>query len=288
MTAFVMHLGKTGKCKVEETPKGFFMTLLEKDPNERLRDGIKEKKKKAEEAEEVRHAKALSRQVVRAQRESGFVAEDGGGGSAGGTEIDRGAMAGPLGFDLKSRSLSAPSPSSASQVGSGNVLLSAEGDGGPGGRNDGGKIRKKSALDEIMEEQEAAKRRRTVKVAPSAPPRWARSGIIVKIMAKALKSEGFYKEKAEVAGVETDEGGRHVAQLRHLKTGAVLKVDQAQLETVIPKEGGRVVVLRGKHEGRGGTLVGVSAKRYQAEVEMGGPGGARSWFEYDDISKAAK
>ena len=288
LTAFVMHLGKTGKCKVEETPKGFFMTLLEKDPNERLRDGIKEKKKKAEEAEEVRHAKALSRQVSRAQRESGFVAEEGGGGSAGGTEIDRGAMAGPLGFDLKSRSLSAPSPSSASQAGSGNVLLSAEGDGGPGGRNDGGKIRKKSALDEIMEEQEAAKRRRTVKVAPSAPPRWARSGIIVKIMAKALKSEGFYKEKAEVAGVETDEGGRHVAQLRHLKTGAVLKVDQAQLETVIPKEGGRVVVLRGKHEGSGGTLVGVSAKRYQAEVEMGGPGGARSWFEYDDISKAAK
>ena len=30
LTSFVMYLGKTGKCKVDETPKGFFLTLLAK------------------------------------------------------------------------------------------------------------------------------------------------------------------------------------------------------------------------------------------------------------------
>ncbi len=32
LTGFVLYLGKTGKCKVEETPKGWYLQYIERDP----------------------------------------------------------------------------------------------------------------------------------------------------------------------------------------------------------------------------------------------------------------
>lgn len=34
ITEFVKHLGRTGKCKVEETPKGWFITYIDRDSEE--------------------------------------------------------------------------------------------------------------------------------------------------------------------------------------------------------------------------------------------------------------
>ena len=34
LTEFVKYLGREGKCKVEETPKGWYITLIHKDPAE--------------------------------------------------------------------------------------------------------------------------------------------------------------------------------------------------------------------------------------------------------------
>lgn len=34
LTEFVKHLGRTGQCKVEETPKGWFITLIQRDEME--------------------------------------------------------------------------------------------------------------------------------------------------------------------------------------------------------------------------------------------------------------
>jgi hypothetical protein len=34
LTEFVKHLGRTGQCKVEETPKGWFITLIHRDEME--------------------------------------------------------------------------------------------------------------------------------------------------------------------------------------------------------------------------------------------------------------
>ena len=32
LTEFVKHLGKEGKCRVDETPKGWFISLIQADP----------------------------------------------------------------------------------------------------------------------------------------------------------------------------------------------------------------------------------------------------------------
>lgn len=34
LTEFVKYLGREGKCTVEETPKGWFIKLIQKDPKE--------------------------------------------------------------------------------------------------------------------------------------------------------------------------------------------------------------------------------------------------------------
>ncbi len=34
LTEFVKYLGRTGQCKVEETPKGWFITLIHRDEME--------------------------------------------------------------------------------------------------------------------------------------------------------------------------------------------------------------------------------------------------------------
>ena len=38
LTGFVMHLGKSGKCKVEESPKGWYISYLETDPEQLAKD----------------------------------------------------------------------------------------------------------------------------------------------------------------------------------------------------------------------------------------------------------
>ena len=297
LTAFVTYLGRSGKCKVEESDEGFFLTLIQKDPEEEMRDKMREQRKKAEEADEIRHAKALKAQVARAKKLAGGGApgeNDSAACAPQPRDIRREAMSGPLGFGIRqSLAASAPAAAATTKVAS---LFAEEAGGVPEGGNQaaGRAGGKRSTLDEIMEEQEAAKRRReattatttTTKALPKTRPPWILPGIVVKILSKELKSAGFYKEKAAVLSVVT-QGGRHLGELEHLKSGAILRVDQDQLETVIPKEGGRVRVLQsGELRGRIGTLVRVDVKKYKAEVEVSG--GARAWLEYDDISKSSK
>ena len=57
---------------------------------------------------------------------------------------------------------------------------------------------------------------------------WLTKGIIVKIMAKALKDAGYYKAKGEVIRVIDV----YVAEVEVLDTGDVVRVDQSELETV--------------------------------------------------------
>lgn len=52
LTEFVKYLGKTGKCKVDETPKGWFIQLIQKDPFEEMKQNSKRKREALLKAEE--------------------------------------------------------------------------------------------------------------------------------------------------------------------------------------------------------------------------------------------
>ncbi len=79
---------------------------------------------------------------------------------------------------------------------------------------------------------------------------------------------------------------RYVGELAMLDGGDVVRVDQAELETVIPSVGGRVQVVNGPYRGAKGTLADIDTGRYQARVKLA-KGGEELWMDYEDICKLA-
>lgn len=114
---------------------------------------------------------------------------------------------------------------------------------------------------------------------------WLQPGIIIKVMSPQLKEHGYYKQKGLVARVID----QYLGEVEMLSSGDVVRVDQAELETVIPSPGGAVLVLNGSCRGAQGSLVSIDVAKYQAQVRIGrGPQEGREvWLEYEDVCKLA-
>lgn len=67
MTEFIKHLGRTGQCKVEDTPKGWFITYIDRDSETLFKDRLKAKRLKADLVDEERQERAIQAQIERAQ-----------------------------------------------------------------------------------------------------------------------------------------------------------------------------------------------------------------------------
>lgn len=81
--------------------------------------------------------------------------------------------------------------------------------------------------------------------------------------------------------------GKYVGEICMLDSGDVIRIDQAELETVLPSPGGRVLVVNGAYRGTKGRLLGIDAKKFQAEVELigGSADGQHVWLDYEDVCK---
>lgn len=71
LTEFVKYLGREGKAKVEETPKGWYMTLVRRDPETERREGERAKRRRVEEADALRAERHVRQQIERAGRGRG-------------------------------------------------------------------------------------------------------------------------------------------------------------------------------------------------------------------------
>ncbi|KAK6021853.1 hypothetical protein OSTOST_12467 [Ostertagia ostertagi] len=96
---------------------------------------------------------------------------------------------------------------------------------------------KKSALDEIREQQEWFKEKKNRK------DHWLHEGIIVKIITKKLGND-FYKAKGVVKTLIDD----YTASVK-LDDGTLVKLDQAHVETVIPNVGREMKIVNGAYRG---------------------------------------
>lgn len=67
LTEFVKYLGRAGHCKVEETPKGWFITYIDRDSETLFKDRLKAKRLKADLVDEERQERAIQAQIDRAQ-----------------------------------------------------------------------------------------------------------------------------------------------------------------------------------------------------------------------------
>lgn len=98
LTDFVKYLGKKGICRVDETPKGWFMSLIQRDPAEEMDEKKRHRRERAELEEEERRKRELEAQIRRAREaESAQLA---GSPAPGAGDARPPAPAGPLAFSL--------------------------------------------------------------------------------------------------------------------------------------------------------------------------------------------
>jgi DNA/RNA-binding protein KIN17 len=280
LTEFIKHLGREGICEVDETPKGWFLTYRPEDKEEKMRQAMKAKRKVAEEEEDDRNARLIREQIERANAALPEHAKR----HAEATELDENAK-GELKLSLagvkriktaEELDRAKPLPTALEALDAAAGLIKAQA------------AKKPSALDEIFQKGVAAKEAAKAKPvdAPAAGKDvpWLQPGIVVKIVSKALQSEGLYKKKGAVR--RCLQGG-YVAEIDVIDTGARVQVDQTELETVLPSVGGAVVVLKGEHRGLTGKMDGLETDKYVAVVTLReGPNkGATVRFDYEDISK---
>ncbi|NXD22306.1 KIN17 protein, partial [Spelaeornis formosus] len=276
LTDFTKWLGREGLCKVDETPKGWYIQYIDRDPETIRRQQEQERKKKQDLDDEEKTAKFIEQQVRRGLEGKELVRK---------MElcVNLQLKAPCVTFNLnKGASTSVAAPPKTSSVLGQNALKMVE---GAVKRKEtahsSGQLKekkKKSALDEIMELEEEKKR-------TSRRDYWLHPEIIVKIVTKKL-GEKYHKKKAVVKEVID----KYTAVVKVIDSGDKLKLDQTHLETVIPAPGKKVMVLNGGYRGNEGILESINEKRFSVTITIdSGPlkGRRVEDIPYEDVSKLA-
>ncbi|KAJ4713549.1 DNA/RNA-binding protein KIN17 [Melia azedarach] len=275
LTEFVKYLGRTGKCKVEETPKGWFITYIDRDSETLFKEKMKNKRIKLDMVEEERQEKEIKKQIeIAAATIPNSSSED---------DLKRELnleVAGKVGFSLGASSLSNKENGTNTAGSSRLVFEELENNASNGKIDKNTKASGNSALDELMREEEKVKEKMNRK------DYWLCEGIIVKVMCKALADKGYYKQKGVVKKVID----KYVGEIEMLDNKHRLRVDQDELETVIPQIGGLVRIVNGAYRGSNARLLGVDTDNFCAhmKIEKGVyDGRVLKAIDYEDICKLA-
>lgn len=248
LTDFVKWLGREGKCVVDETEKGWFVTYIDRDPAAIAAQEAKAKKEKMDKDDQERMLEFIQKQVEKGKKENDSNIEPTY------TELKRESSQERLTFNLN---LKRKNEDKKSEVLSSSALKSLK------SKEDSKRIRieestsRQSALDEIMKMEEKAKEKANRK------DYWLTEGIVVKIVTKSL-GDKFYKRKAVVERVIDKYG----AEVRIVDEKIKLKLDQNHLETVVPSCGRKVRVVNGAYRGCVGTLRDVRTDAYSCDIEI--------------------
>ncbi|QHO12573.1 hypothetical protein HN51_070221 [Arachis hypogaea] len=106
-------------------------------------------------------------------------------------------------------------------------------------------------------------------------------------MSKALAEKGYYKQKGVVRKVID----KYVEKIEMLESKHVLRVDQEELETVIPQVVGRVKIVNGAYRGSTAKVLEVDTDHFCAKVQIergAYDGRVLKAVEYEDICKIAQ
>jgi DNA/RNA-binding protein KIN17 len=324
LTDFVMYLGRTGKCEVDETEKGWFVTYIDRDPETLARLEARSKRERSELDSDEKHQRDVQRQVKAARlavggaeevNEASELVRDEGDG-----KIALAGLGGTLGGGKAK--LVVPREGfcafgAASSCSAGASSSSGGGDGSGGGGSGGGSSsaagatgsgKKMSAIESLMAEEKARKERAEAKgkaaeekaaeeeAAASEAARllndkrkdyWLAEGAVVKVVNKKLSEGKYYKKKGTIERVRH----KYTAHVRVHETDDLLQLDQDDLETVIPAVGGRVVIVNGRGRGEIARLLAIDEERFCVRVEVeGGPraGTLIDAIEYEDVCKLSK
>ncbi|CAL1539046.1 unnamed protein product [Lymnaea stagnalis] len=276
LTDFVKYLGKEGKCIVDYTEKGWFITYIDRDPETIRRQEAVKAKEKMDADDDEKISKFIEKQIERA-KESATPKEE-----VQFTDLKREDEGEKIAFNLGAAKKLDPvikKPDITAST-STNPLVATEKKLEKTKHSSTSKPEKrkaKTALDEIMEVEEMKKEKINRK------DYWLQPGIVVKVIHKKL-GEKYYKKKAVVKEVKD----LFTGIIKMLDNGDKLKVDQTHVETVIPGIGKSVMVVNGAYRGEEATLDAIDEKNFCCTVTLKhGPltGRVLTKIQYEDISK---
>ncbi|BAM38631.1 uncharacterized protein TOT_010000099 [Theileria orientalis strain Shintoku] len=284
LSEFVLYLGRSGKCKVEHTPKGWYIEYIDQEKLKREED--ERARFKREVTLEEKHYKLIQKLIEEARDRGEFEDQD---------EYTP-LMKDPNEKIVITTNVNTTATSDHTNRGV-NVFKefyhrsknqdrdkeghSKRGDSERDGRthsrdgDDKSREKRKSELELLMEyTQKRSKHNRNSGSSKESeePDTWLCNDIMVKVI---LKSHEMYKQKFKVIRVSNN-----VATLEY--TNGTFQIQDKYLETVIPKEKNRVKILSGKNKGLIGTLVSADPDNLKASVSIHGN---LFEFDYDSISQ---
>ncbi|XP_003972738.1 DNA/RNA-binding protein KIN17 [Takifugu rubripes] len=276
LTEFTKWLGREGFCKVDETPKGWYIQYIDRDPETIRRQEELARKKKHDLDDEERSAKFIEEQVRRG-RDGKEIEEN-----PVYTELKRESEEEKVAFNLgASLCVAGPSKTSSALGVSAlkkDVAVSVK-------RKDTSsdtrsEKKRKSALEEIIEMEERKKKKQQ----PVRTDYWLQPNIVVKVVTKKL-GERYHKRKAVIMEVKD----KYSAVVKMIDSGDKLKLDQTHLETVIPAPGKQVLIVNGPYRDTEALLEGIDEKSFTATLTLdsGQQKGKRVDVAYEDFSKLA-
>jgi len=275
LTSFVKHLGRSGKCVIDETEKGWYVTWVVKDQDVLDKEAALAKKNKLAMDYDERQREYIAAQIEKAKEQSTLDEEE-----FEATDLLK-AEDEQLKLDMKFKTLSKVQESSKVEVK--NVFKSVSSDPKPTEKDKSKDDikRKQSALEEIME-QERKKKKVEEGQKVKKERCWVRPKIVVKIITKSL-GDKYYKKKGYIKEVIDDFAALVVMN----DTGTKIKLDQAHLETVVPQEGREVVILWGEFQGETAILKSIDTDKFCASLRLnsGKYTGDKVKLPYEQFSK---
>ncbi|KAK2578552.1 hypothetical protein KPH14_012232 [Odynerus spinipes] len=257
LTAFVKWLGRTGKCVVDETEKGWYITYIDRDPETLAAQEKKAKKQKMDKDDEERLMEFIEKQIEKGQEESLFkeVTED-----TSKEPLVRPDDSKPLVLDIKLKPKPKPvpviNPSTSKKSEISTDFNSFK-------RNEETHKDKQSSMSELNGSSNKSSSEKHINKGG-----WLREQLVVKVITKSL-GDKYYKAKGIVKSVENS---GFVAKIKLTKPeelqGHVIKLDQEYLETVIPAIGKEVLILWGKYKGEKGIVKRVHIEEYNIDVQL--------------------
>lgn len=266
LTGFVKWCGRTGKCIVDETEKGWFITYIDREPDTIEKEEKRNKKIKMDKDDEERNMEFIEKQAKLAQEKAGPSVEPVY------TELIRENEDDTLKLDLKLEQTKFKETPSIVPL---NKLVKKTVD--DNFKKPLSVAKKRTALDEIKEMEESKKEKENRK------DYWLFEDIVVKVITKTL-GEKYYKQK----GVVRELVNKYVAIVKLFESGQKLKIDQEHLETVIPAIGKLVLVVNGAYRGQKAKLLSIDEKNFCASIEIASgllKGRKVDGVQYEDICK---
>lgn len=325
LTDFVQYLGKTGKCVVEETERGWYVTFIERDPTILAQQENYKRRVEAEKREEKKVAKRMEMQRIEAAK---MMDRAGASVRVEASKMERKEDDAPLEIKLGGLGNGAGLKKNKSKTkNQAKSVFGGEEEDEDDDENQleeqllaqvnkpiheveklANELQKKDRLREetkhkrrredgtsTEESGQSNKRANTSKVKTDddgledvRKKHWIRKDILTKIVSKKVKKGKYYKRKCVIIKVHD----KYTAEVEILDSGpnandggAILEVDQDDLETVIPKVGKKVMIVNGKGRGMVAELLSVNEEKFRASLHVLDSDAVLKKVDFNDFSK---